>query len=258
MASKVLVTGGTGLLGSRLPKNSGVNFLKLGSTLNLLESGGVDKALSIANSYGCDAVLHLAWASNSSQSYEESPENDLWAEISIELAKKCVAQGLFFAGLGTGLENDYSNLTPYVIGKRKVRSEIEFELSNGLASWLRPYFVFDIEKHRPRLLKLVLANAQDEALVVRYGNSLHDYISSRDVGTGILEVMRVNLSGIIDIGSGRMISNEFFVQHICNTIGIPIPQILSDSNNVKIVANLSAISKIGWRPVHTEELFRFK
>jgi nucleoside-diphosphate-sugar epimerase len=256
MASKVLVTGGTGLLGRRLPNNSGLDFFKIGSSINLLENRGVEKVLSLANSYGCDAVLHMAWTSNSKSNYEVSPENILWAEKSIELAKKCVERGMFFAGIGTGLENDSSNTTPYVLSKRQVRTELLSELSLGLAGWLRPYYIFDIKECRPRLLKFVLDNSQDNFFVVNNGNSLHDYISSFDVSSGILEALRINLSGTVDIGSGKLISNRFFLQLICEELGIPVPKILSNSTGAGIVANLSAISETGWRPTLTEQFLK--
>jgi nucleoside-diphosphate-sugar epimerase len=254
MANKVLVTGGTSLLGRRLPLDASIDFLKVGSELNLLESAGIDKVISMAIESGCDAILHLAWISNSNSMYEVNPENALWADKSIELAKKSVAAGLFFAGVGTGLEIDEANTTLYVASKRQVRASLDFELWNGLASWLRIFYVFDIEEHRPRLLASLFANSIDKPLVVTFGQSLIDYVSSIDASKAITAALRENLSGVIDIGSGSLISNELFIKRICAKTKNRLPMILENKSNRSFVANLESISKTGWRPVHTEEL----
>jgi nucleoside-diphosphate-sugar epimerase len=251
MARKVLVTGGTGLLGQRLKSNSVIEFIKIGSELDLLLENGPESIVKLARQLGCEALLHLAWCANSVPKYEDSLDNLAWVSASLKIARRCVAEGIQFIGVGTGLEADLSSQNDYVKSKRELRTLLQGEILLGDVTWVRPHFVFDIHEKRPRIVAALFNQTNIELPTIEYGLSKHDYISSIDVAEGITAAIVSNLMGIIDIGSGQLTSNKAFVTAVCRQAGVELPKILDRSMGDSKAADTARLKSIGWAPLDT-------
>jgi nucleoside-diphosphate-sugar epimerase len=251
MARKILVTGGTGLLGRKLISNSEIHFVKLGSEIDLLADGGPTRLVELANEYECETLLHLAWKSNSVPDYDKSFENSQWVTVSMQIARECVENGITFIGLGTGLEEDFTIQSEYVQSKRELRGLLQKAIGPENMTWIRPFYIFDIHEKRPRIVEALFKQSSLEPLVIRFGSSQIDYISSLDVANGITEAISANLRGTIDIGSGCLITNRAFVIAVCKNEDIEIPLILDASSGIPNYANVKSLISLGWSPAHT-------
>jgi nucleoside-diphosphate-sugar epimerase len=251
MARKILVTGGTGLLGRKLISNSDIDFVKFGSEIDLLADGGPALIVELAQKHGCETLLHLAWTSNSVPDYDKSLKNSQWVSVSIQIARECVENGISFVGLGTGLEEDFSIQSEYVQSKRELRELLQKEIGLENMSWIRPFYIFDIQEKRPRIVEALFKQSALDPLVIQFGSSEIDYISSIDVANGIMQSISANLRGTIDIGSGCLITNRAFVNAVCNNEGVDIPLILDASSGTPSSANVKSLISLGWSPAHT-------
>jgi hypothetical protein len=251
MARKILVTGGTGLLGRKLISNSDIDFVKFGSEIDLLADGAPSLIVELAKKHGCETLLHLAWRSNSVPDYDKSLENSQWVSVSIQIARECAENGISFVGLGTGLEEDFSIHSEYVQSKRELRGLLQKEIGSESMAWIRPFYIFDIQEKRPRIVEALFKQSGLDPLVIRFGSSEIDYISSLDVATGITEAISANLCGTIDIGSGHLITNRAFVNAVCNNEGVAMPLILDASSGSPNPANIKSLTSLGWSPTHT-------
>jgi nucleoside-diphosphate-sugar epimerase len=252
MARKVLVTGGTGLLGRKLYSNSNLEFVKVGSEIDLLSENGPELIVRLAKQLECETLLHLAWNSNSVPGYEKSLINRNWLSTSMQIARECKDNGISFVGVGTGLEEDQSNQSEYAQSKRKLREFLQSEIGFEYMSWIRPFYIFDIQEMRPRIVEALFKQSKLDPLVIKFGSSEIDYISSSDVVNGITEAVSANLCGVIDIGSGYLISNRKFVTAVCLNEHIKIPLILDGSSGTPSAANLTPLVSLGWTPTHTQ------
>jgi nucleoside-diphosphate-sugar epimerase len=251
MARKILVTGGTGLLGRKLMSSSNMEFMKVGSELDLLGDEGPELILELAKQNECDTLLHLAWKSNSVPDYEKSLENSQWVSASIQIARKCIQNGVSFVGIGTGLEEDPAANSEYAQSKRALRELLEKEIGLENLAWIRPFYIFDILEMRPRIVEALFKQSALDPLVIRFGSTKIDYISSIDVANGIVEAISAGSRGIVDIGSGRLISNRDFVNAVCKNENVEVPLMLDASSGMPHSADLTSLSSLGWSPSHT-------
>ena len=104
---------------------------------------------------------------------------------------------------------------------------------------------------RPRIVEALFKQSALDPLVIRFGSTKIDYISSIDVANGIVEAISAGSRGIVDIGSGRLISNKDFVNAVCKNENVEVPLMLDASSGMPHSADLTSLSRLGWSPSHT-------
>ena len=253
MASKVLVTGGTGLLGSYLNSSESIEYIKSPTTLNFFEHNSFRELLRMAKTRACSKILHLAWCSNSNLNYEQDKSNFNWAEKTIEFAKISLKNGFSFITVGTGNEDDPENKSPYTESKRLVRRELFDQINESNLSIIKLFYVVDIAKKRPRIIAGLTDNRISQQFSVKYGSSGQDYIFSQDVITGLSSIISHNLNGEIELGSGFLTSNRRLIEFVCSQINSPLPLIENNFKKNGNIADIKKLSNLGWSPSVTQE-----
>ena len=253
MASKVLVTGGTGLIGSYLNSNEYIEYVKSPTTLDFFDHNSCEELLRIAKTHACNKILHLAWCSNSNPNYEQDKSNFNWAEKTIEFAKISLEHGFSFITVGTGNEDDPENKSPYTESKRLVRRELFDQINDSNLSIIKLFYVVDIAKKRPRIIAGLTDNKISQQFSVKYGSSGQDYIFSQDVITGFSSIISHNLKGEIELGSGFLTSNRRLIEFVCSEINSPLPLIENNFKKSGNIADIKKLSNLGWSPFVTQE-----
>lgn len=256
MARKVLVTGGTGFIGSKLKSSSSLEYFKIGSEIDLLKPDGIMRIISLAITNNCDAILHLAWISNSQKNYENNPDNLIWYNKTIEFAALAIKANLLFISIGTGAESENENQTLYVQSKRLTMNELSNLAPKNLITWVRLFYVVDITERRPRIINELFKN--NGIKLIMHGNTMNDYIFIEDVISGIDFILENNISGAIDLGSGFLTPNSKLVTKICDLMGVQFPIIKHNFRSNGEVADIKKLTKLGWNPAHTTEFFQSK
>lgn len=255
MASRILVTGGSGLLGSYLKSNDEISYVLAPKTINFLEKNSCDILLKFAQAEKCEKVLHLAWCSNSRYGYEKDKINYVWAKKTIEFAKKTSELNLFFISIGSGSEDDHENVSPYAESKRLVRNELIKSINNSNLAIIKVFYIVDISMKRPSIVRSLIESNRNSDFSVKYSSTAHDYIMRQDVISGLKNIVGKNLTGQIELGSGFLTSNINLIKYVCSQINYPLPKFENLYMNDTKPADLSRILETGWSPYFTKEAF---
>lgn len=251
----VLMTGGSGLIGTwvrRRWKETGEPGLAAvdRADADLLTSGVFSDLLDRVNP---DVVLHLAWSAGGRVGYRESADNARWVGVSAKVAEHCRRRGIRFIGAGTVLD-DSEPSDAYALSKRDLRTALTPWLDDGSTTWLRPYYVVDLDAGRPTVLGAAQsAVAAGQVLALRHPEATHDFVHVSDVASAIVTVILCGLSGVIDIGSGDLRS----VAELVTAAGYPWREgdttgsVLHDQR----VADVEALRAAGWAPIETDRFF---
>lgn len=257
MAGLALITGGSGLLGQHV----------LHHWTSLLEPRLVDRATHdlllpgtmtrLVEKERPDVVLHLAWVASGTPGYRDSTVNDAWVAASLEAHQACTAIGAHFIGTGTGLDTARAK-DRYGQAKQVLRTSLAPAIDSGQMTWLRPFYVVDVERGRPEVVAAALqAKASSQDVPLRTPHSSHDFVHVSDVGRAISLVVERQLSGPVDIGSG--VTRR--VHELVEALGVAWrpdePQDLQtlQASHAHAAADTSTLRAEGWYPTHTEELF---
>lgn len=256
MARKVLVTGGTGFIGSKLESTLNLEYLKIGSEIDFLKSDGIMRIISLAIKNNCDAILHLAWISNSQKNYENNPDNLIWYTKTIEFAASAIKENLLFISIGTGAESESENQTLYVQSKRLTKHKLLNLTPSNLITWVRLFYIVDITERRPRIINELFKN--NGIKIIMYGSAMNDYVFIEDVISGINFILANNIFGEIDLGSGFLTSNSELITKICNLTGVQLPIIDNIFRSNGEVADTDKLTRLGWNPTLTTKFFQTK
>ena len=251
----IVVTGGSGLIGTRLKelylKTSSFNdrynllFLSISNELEINQ-----KLADDIYSYNPNIVLHLAWISNSIANYDESSDNLLHLEISKYIFDLSSSLNSRFIGIGSMAEDSMSNQSLYSKSKQDLYDYVK---QYSKMSWVRPSHIYDLELHRPRLVRDFM-NLTAEGVEFKLTNPFvyNDYINSRDVAAGIYSVIDDNYIDIINLNSGFLIKNQDFINFVRSRYGNSSHQDKIDKiihNDSEL--NLSRLSSGNWIPRET-------
>lgn len=249
--ARVLITGASGLIGSRVVKSlsraQSDEIIALRSAdVDLLGHDAWQRALDKLKP---DVVLHLAWSASALPNYRDHEDNLRWAESTIEATSLALDRGIRFLATGTSVD-DMPLDDVYSRSKANLRAALANLIAVGEIAWLRPFYVFDEDRPSPAVLRAALA-ANADGKPVRLANPLaqHDFVHSRDVGDAIVTIIRSGLMGALDIGSGRLSTVSGLVEAFgCDWVadGPPSP---AASSNLK--ADVWALRAAGWVPAVT-------
>lgn len=241
----ILITGGTGFLGSQIAKqllNQGFknitilgrkkpNYLVTNKSLNFKFSKNLFKESFTSlkkRLKNVDILIHAAWYVNP-KDYLVSEKNFECLEGTINLAKAASECGVKkFVGIGTCFEYDLS--AKYLSTKTKLLPKLLysackasvyltlsrfFNLSKTKFKWCRVFYLFGENEKPQRLYPLIIDKLKkDEVINLGEGKQIRDYMNVKDAAKMIINFSMNNKEGPKNICSGIPISIKNFALSI--------------------------------------------
>jgi nucleoside-diphosphate-sugar epimerase len=282
---RVLVTGGSGFVGRcclpLLTPDFEVHALSRrgrGATdgvtwhaADLCEASVTERVVAqIAPSH----LLHLAWAVPPG-SWPAAPEHLDWTAASLRLFQAFArAGGRRLVVGGSCAEYDWTAgvchesgtpATPrtlYGAAKRAVGLVAErWAETSGLSlAWARIFFVYGPHEPDGRLVPTIArALLRAERAACTTGAQRRDYLYVRDVAEALTLLVRSDLEGVVNVGSGRDVAVRDLALAVAQRLGRPDLLGLgdrpgSDDDAPLVVADVRRLTGgLGWRPRYTLE-----
>lgn len=235
---RVLVTGASGFIGRALvpvlrdrgfevhgvarspqPAMAGVTW----HAADLLSASGRAHGLSASRP---THLVHLAWEARPGR-YREDPINRLWVDASIDLLARAGAQGIGrILGIGSCLEygpqagvcDEASPCRPTMLYGQAKLSAAEAYIAAG-AAWGRVFFPFGPHEPEGRLVpSLIRSLSAGEAFDCSHGGQLRDFVYVDDLAHMIAAVLDSDLTGAINLASGKPRSLRSVVEHFADRL----------------------------------------
>ena len=257
MARNVLVVGASGLLGQQITKKrTRIQYIISKSRVEKANSA-IENANNIVSetlSNECSAILFLAWPSNSISNYDKLNDYEIWINTCFMLAKLALEKNVHFFMVGSCLDKNPTLGNFYAAAKSELKNLLSLEIAERQITWFRPFYIFNIDPARPRILQELLADKNGE-LVIQSPNTFNDYVHLEDVSTGMSKAIENDLRGQIDIGSGFLTSNRAFVDAMSRQLKFNVPIYAEDIESRGDFAEIEQLLCIGWSPSRTLEFF---
>ena len=120
----------------------------------------------------------------------------------------------WFVGTGTVID-DQTVGDPYVAAKSALRRDLAAAIDAGKVTWLRPHYVFDPAEPSPAVLRdAVAARDAGRPSSSRRPRLTHDFVHAADVGRAVVATVEHGLTGLVDVGSGRLRTVQALVEAI--------------------------------------------
>lgn len=246
---KVLLTGGTGFVGRAVASSllsAGIELHLVGRKQEQRNDGSVWHAAdalksgemaSVVESIRPDTIIHLAWCVEHGR-FWHTPENLDWVAATLALAHAAARAGTRrFVGVGTCYEYEWPSdgncsetATPlaahtlYDVCKDASRRVlIRHCADNGMSfSWARLFFLYGpFESSRRLVPSVASALAAGRRAETTSGRAERDFMDVRDAGAAIAALALSNISGAINIGSGRVVLVSSVIRKLCELAGRP-------------------------------------
>jgi nucleoside-diphosphate-sugar epimerase len=279
---RILVTGSSGFIGTVLCKvlrgagHEVMGMVRAGSSGNLVNSWAVpyqlgDKLPKSAIRFSPEVVVNLAWEGIPDFSVRQCVENveshirflEFVAEV--KSIRKIVVSGTcreYGNKTGCCSENDFSPpMTYFDWAKQTLRNlyQIHTESHDIDLVWLRLFYVFGPGQRSgaliPHLIKALRSRVGPD---IKSPLAANDYIYIGDVVAAfVLAIEREGLSGIFNVGSGRLTSTMAIVKMVSDVLGYGSSHNLSEmgtllrdrDNSIGAYADIRKIgSELGWSP----------
>jgi nucleoside-diphosphate-sugar epimerase len=285
MTKRVLVTGATGFIGRHcLPLLTDLGYEvhatsssarptsthgETWHTLDLLDPQAIPSVLRAARP---THLLHLAWYVVPGK-LAEAPENFLWLQSSLELIRQFHQHGgARVLVTGTAYEYDWNfgycseSITPrspstfYGTCKHALHVALEgYARRTGLSSaWARIFFLYGPHEHPDRLVPSVVRSLlRGEPARCSHGLQIRDYMHVEDVADGIVRLLDSDVTGPMNVASGRPIMLRDIVLEIARRIGaedlVVLGAIPTRANDTPlVVADVTRLSEVlRWHPRYT-------
>ena len=168
-----------------------------------------------------DVVMHLAWVAPPAP-YLTHKANLPWADATRRLAVEARDMGVkrqIF--VGTALELAPPE-TAYAGAKLALRYALEEDLEGTSWAWARPFQVYGPGEPRGRLI-VDVARSLSEGLPARCGDgtAVRDFVHVEDVAHALAALVDSDVTGEIDIGTGRACSVADVVTMLGELVGRP-------------------------------------
>ena len=187
-------------------------------------------------------LLHFAWIAQPGV-YWNSPENFLWLEASeyllhrfhavggrrVVMAGSCVEYdwskpGVFDEVAGPFADDAAPAMPAYAACKLRLQRVLaQFCAQRQLSSaWGRIFFQYGPYEHPERLVASVIQSLLlgREALCT-HGRQVRGFMHVADVGAAFAAVLRANVEGAVNVGSGEGIALAELIQKVAQKIGRP-------------------------------------
>ena len=235
---------------------------------DLLDRGQVGHLVEVASA---SHLLHLAWYVEPGK-LSDSPENLRWVQGSLELVRQFAANGgsrMVFGGSGYEYDWRYGycteGITPttpdtlYGTCKSALQQLVSgYAETAGISSaWARIFFLYGPHEHPQRLVSSVIRSLlAGRPALCSHGRQIRDYAYVEDVANALVLLLGSELSGPINVASGRPLELAEIVLRIGETLGRPelirlgaLPARPNDAPLV--VADVRRLAEeLGWRPDH--------
>lgn len=220
-------------------------------------------------------LLHLSWDVNP-ETYINSLSNYDWVFSSFNLlkcfhefgGKRAVFAGSCFEySLSQENYSEYDSKlsyeTPYSASKNTLQSIISsYSKTVGISvAWARIFFLYGIGEKQNRLVSNIVTQLlQNKEAVCRSGSLIRDYLYVKDVANAFVSILKSQVEGIINIGSGSGYSLRDIANMIATKLEKPhllkIYDIEPANNDSKIiVANTSRLkNEVKWKPFYNLEM----
>jgi len=234
--------------------------------IDLLDSNQVSKLLAKVRP---SHLLHFAWHTDPETCYT-SVENLRWVEASLSLLRSFSSHGgKRIVVAGTCAEYDWKygycseNLTPlfpttlYGICKHSLQIMLAvFSKQTGLSSaWGRIFFVYGPYDYPNKLVPSVTRSfLQGKRALCSHGNQIRDYLYVQDVADALIDILKSDVQGPVNVCSGQPIPLKEIVHKIAEKLGgenlirlgaLPV----SPDEPDLIVGNVGRLSKdVVWQP----------
>ncbi len=266
MLKKVLVTGASGFIGYKTLKflkdknyevhaltTRDVNFSNndniIWHKVDLLNNHSIEKIMALVQPI---YILHFAWYVIPGK-YNDSQENLVWIQSSIELLKKFKEYGgkrFIFAGTCFQYDLNYGfmseNLTPskpnslYGICKKSFENiAYEYCYKNNISfASGRIFYLYGERENKNRIIPYVINSLLDGKVAnCSEGDQIRDFMYADDVANAFVEILDSNIEGVVNIGSGQPLK----LKDILLKIG--------EKLNRKELINLGAIKAVSNEPI---------
>jgi nucleoside-diphosphate-sugar epimerase len=284
---KILVTGATGFVGRHaLP-----GLIESGAEIHVVARNTPPQHTVSVNSHAADLldgasrrrllsdlrpdmIVHLAWETAPNQ-FWSAPSNIDWAVATLDLVRQSAEQGISrFVSVGSCAEYEsvrepcHEYRTPiapsslYGSAKDAVRRVLQAcAESTGFSwAWARLFFPVGVDEKEGRLVpSLAAALASERPARLTSGSAVRDVIDVRDAGRAIAELAISQVTGPINIASGKAISVREIAEALGRIAGRPdlieigaLPDRVGEPPCL-VAATDRLVSEVGFRPRWTVE-----
>lgn len=244
----VIVTGATGFIGRHVIQNlrsRGMEEVVTGvgrstpKNLGPISFLACDLLTPGIGEHVCEKVrathlLHLAW-SLPPKNYWTSPKNLCWMQATAELTRAFFSSGgKRMVGVGTCVEYapistprgelSTPTLPDTVYGQAKLATCHAMlatgEVYGGSAAWARLFYPFGPGDASHRLIPSVCsAFLENRPFYMKEGERIFDFIDVRDVARMLVDLVFSNVSGAINVASGRGVPIKEVLRHLAELVG---------------------------------------
>ena len=215
-----------------------------------------------------EVLLHFAWNATPGV-YWTAPDNADWQRATVDLFSAFVrAGGRRFVGAGTCAEYEWSSAAPcderqtptcpatlYGRCKLDTWTTIERLASDAgvSAAWGRIFHLFGSDEHPSRLAPSVARSLlKGEPALCTHGEQVRDFLYVKDVAGAFVTLLRSQVEGPVNIGSGETHQVKDVVLGIARRLGRPELVRLGarESNEpARLVPSVARLfDDVGWRP----------
>lgn len=279
---KVIVTGASGFIGKHTIKTlrqqdfevhavysqvqPQINAMVKWYQANLLD---VNQIKELFSTIKANYLLHFAWYAVPGK-YWQAEENFLWVQSSLEVLRHFYQQGgQRVVMAGTCAEYDWKYgycselITPrqpntaYGICKQALQEMLKsYSDINDLSSaWGSIFFPYGANEHPNRLVSSVIISLlKGKVAKCSHGNQIRDFIYVQDAADAFVALLESDVTGVVNIASGKPIAIKDMVYKIADKIGrsdlIELGAIATNPREPPLlVADISRLSKeVGWLP----------
>ena len=225
---RVLLTGGSGLIGRHLPgllRARGYEVHSLGRSpahghrADLLDPAAVEAVLEGVSP---THLLHLAW--HVEPGFRDAPENLEWFDATMRLVRRFAELGGARAVLAGTCFEVFGPPTLYSTCKAGLARMVaalgaEFGLSTA---WGRVFFLHGPGERVGRLVpSIARALLAGEPAPCSHGRQVRDYLHAADVAAAFAALLDSQARGVVDVGSGEAVTIATLAETIAELTGRP-------------------------------------
>jgi nucleoside-diphosphate-sugar epimerase len=225
MINTLLILGGNGYIGNTIAQEFiGNNWTVRKLTSRFpnfvqIEQEIIDAKKDNNSSF---TLLNAAWSPKPSTKNRQDLEHFKWVTFTSRLIELSFKYEISYYGIGSGIEK--ANFKDAYCQAKKLCNEIimqSISIKNTVnVGWLRPHYVYSLVPPAPTLISDIVKQLIKSDTAEFLSENSHDYVSIEECVAQIFLAVSNKVSGIIDIGSGKLTSNSNLVKKLFPGIAI--------------------------------------